>query len=108
MTMRIPHRKQQYLGCPTVTQAVLNSNCRDRMIPILRGLQHLYSQSQLRQQALDLISKDVLGDVDPDHGRPGMTLWQILVLASVRMGCWSCSTPSARTGRMISAGACPS
>ena len=85
--MRIPHRKQQYLGCPTVTQAVLNSNCRDRMIPILRGLQHLYSQSQLRQQALDLISKDVLGDVDPDHGRPGMTLWQILVLASVRMGC---------------------
>jgi hypothetical protein len=57
------------------------------MIPILRGLQHLYSQSQLRQQALDLISKDVLGDVDPDHGRPGMTLWQILVLASVRMGC---------------------
>lgn len=85
--MRIPHRKQQYLGCPTVTQAALNPNCRDRMIPILRALQHLYSRPQLRKQALDLISKDVVGDADPNHGRPGLTLWQILVLASVRLGC---------------------
>lgn len=85
--MRIPHRKQQYLGCPAVTQAVLNPNCRDRMIPILRALQHLYSRPQLRGRALDLIAEDVLGDVDPDHGRPGLTLWQILVLASVRLGC---------------------
>lgn len=85
--MRIPHRKQQYLGCPSVTQAALNPNCRDRMIPILRALQHLYSRPPLRQQALDLIAKDVLGDADPDHGRPGLTWWQILVLASVRLGC---------------------
>lgn len=85
--MRIPHRKQQYLGCPAVTQVVLNANCRDRMIPILRGLQHIYSRPQLRQQALDLIARDVLGDADPDDGRPGLTLWQILVLASVRLGC---------------------
>ncbi|PHQ37020.1 hypothetical protein [Rhodopirellula bahusiensis] len=57
------------------------------MIPILRGLQHLYSQPKLRQQALDLITQDVVGDADPKRGRPGMTLWQILVLASVRQGC---------------------
>jgi len=85
--MRIPHRKQQYFGSPPVTQVVLNANCRDRMIPILRGLQHIYSQPELRQQALDLIAKDVLADADPDRGRPGLTLWQILVLASVRLGC---------------------
>jgi hypothetical protein len=29
----------------------------------------------------------VLGEADPDYGRPGLTLWQILVLASVRLGC---------------------
>ena len=85
--MRIPHRKQQYLGCPPVTQVVLNPKCRHRMVLVLRGLQHLYSRPQLRRQALDLIAKDVLGEADPDHGRPGMTLWQILVLASVRLGC---------------------
>jgi len=85
--MRIPHRKQQYLGCPSVKQVALNPNCRDRMIPILRALQHLYSRPKLRDRALDLIAKDVLGDADPDHGRPGFTWWQILVLASVRLGC---------------------
>ena len=85
--MRIPHRKQQYLGCPPVSQVVLNPNCRDRMIPILRALQHIYSRPQLRQKALDLVARDVLADTDPNHGRPGMTLWQILVLASVRLGC---------------------
>lgn len=85
--MRIPHRQQLYLGCPSVTQVALNPNCRDRMIPILRGLQHLYSQPKLRQQALELIKQDVVGDTDAQRGRPGMTLWQILVLASVRLGC---------------------
>ena len=85
--MRIPHRKQQYFGCTPVTQVTLNTNCRDRMIPILRTLQHLYSRPQLRRRALELVGQDVLGDADPDQGRPGMTLWQILVLASVRLGC---------------------
>ena len=85
--MRIPHQKQLYLGCPAISQVTLNINCRDRMIPILRGLQHLYSQPKLRQQALDLIGQDVVGDANANRGRPGMTLWQILVLASVRLGC---------------------
>jgi hypothetical protein len=57
------------------------------MIPILRALQHIYSRPKLRQQALDLIAQDVLGNAAPNHGRPGLTLWQILVLASVRLGC---------------------
>jgi len=57
------------------------------MIPILRGLQHLYSEPKLRQEALDLITQDVVGDADAKRGRQGMTLWQILVLASVRQGC---------------------
>tara|TARA_R110002049_G_scaffold4601_5_gene32520 strand:+ start:723701 stop:724606 length:906 start_codon:yes stop_codon:yes gene_type:complete len=39
------------------------------MIPILRGLQHLYSQPKLRQQALDLITQDVVGDADPKPTR---------------------------------------
>lgn len=85
--MRIPHRKQQYLGCPPVTEVTLNHKCRDRIIPILRALQHIYSEPELRGQALDLIANDLLGDADPNHGRPGLTLWQVLVLASVRLGC---------------------
>jgi len=66
--MRIPHREQLQLDCPPVAQVVLNVNCRDRMIPILRGLQHLFSQSTFLDQALHLVSEDVLGDVDPEVG----------------------------------------
>ena len=85
--MRIPHQDQLYLGCTPVTKVELNLNCRDRMIPILRALQHIYSRPKLRKQAVDLIGEDIGDDADLNHGRPGLTLWQILVLASVRLGC---------------------
>jgi hypothetical protein len=85
--MRIPHQTQQTFDCPPVTNVELNSECRDRIIPILRGLQHLYSHREFLDQALQWIGDDVLGDADPRRGREGMTLWQILVLAAVRLGC---------------------
>ncbi len=85
--MRIAHQEQYTLDCPAVDQVELNADCRDRMIPILRGLQHLYSLPDLRDQVIDLVADDVLDDVDPDRGREGLTLWQIVVLAAVRLGC---------------------
>ena len=85
--MRIPHQEQRRLDCPPVDQVELNFECRAAMIPILRGLQHLYSRSDFRNQALELVGKDVLGDADPDVGRDGMSFWQVLVLAAVRLGC---------------------
>ena len=85
--MRIPHQEQLRLDCPPVDQVELNYECRAAMIPILRGLQHLYSRSDFRNQALELVGKDILGDAAPDVGRDGMSFWQVLVLAAVRLGC---------------------
>ena len=85
--MRIPHQTQHTFDCPPVTKVELNPECRNRMIPILRGLQHLYSRREFLDQALQWIGDDVLGDADPCRGREGLTLWQILVLAAVRLGC---------------------
>ncbi len=84
--MRISHQDQMQLDIASIAQITLDTGCRDRMIPILRGLQHLYSQAHLRDQMLHLIAQDVLKDADPDQGREGLTLWQVLVLASVRLG----------------------
>ncbi|MEX1222953.1 MAG: ISNCY family transposase [Pirellulales bacterium] len=84
--MRIPHQEQLQLDATPITELALDTECRDRMIPILRGLQHLYSQPHVRDQALDLIALDVLQDAAPDQGREGLTLWQIFVLAAVRLG----------------------
>ena len=85
--MRIPQQNQLLFDCPPVWQIDLNTNCRHRIIPILRALQHLYSKTELLGEIVALIEHDVLGDADPAQGREGMTYWQILVLAAVKAGC---------------------
>jgi transposase, IS5 family len=75
------------LDCPSVGAVLLNLNCRDEIIPILRALQHVYEQAQVRCAILDLIGNDVNPDSSPDRGREGLSYWTILVLAAVRLGC---------------------
>ena len=84
--MRISHQDQLQLDATPIAQITLDIECRDRIIPILRGLQHIYSQPQIRDQSLQLVGDDVLQDADPDQGREGLTLWQVFVLAAVRLG----------------------
>jgi transposase, IS5 family len=85
--MRLAIQEQPRLDCPPVDAVPLNRNCRDEIIPILRALQHVYGQTQLRQEILDLVGKDVNGDSSPDRGREGLSYWTIMVLAAVRLGC---------------------
>ena len=85
--MRVPFAEQGRLDCPPIEAVVLNVNCRDEIIPILRALQHVYSQPQLRRAILDWVGKDVNRDSRADCGREGMDYWTILVLAAVRLGC---------------------
>jgi transposase, IS5 family len=85
--MRIRFNPQPRLDCPPIQKVQLNLNCRDEIIPILRALQHIYSDSKLRREILDLVGEDVNPETSPEHGRPGMNYWQITVLAAVRLGC---------------------
>jgi len=78
---------QPRLDCPPIEEVKLNLNCRDEIIPILRALQHIYSDSKLRRDLLDLVGEDVNPKTSTEHGRPGMDYWQIAVLAAVRLGC---------------------
>lgn len=84
--MRISHEAQLQFDITPISEIELDVECRDRMIPILRGLQHLYARPKWRDQALQVIAEDVFRDVDPELGREGLSLWQIFVLASVRLG----------------------
>jgi hypothetical protein len=85
--MRKAFSSQRRLDCRGVLGVQLNFNCRDEIIPVLRTLQHIYSQPALRDRILDLIAADVNGDTRDDVGREGMGYWQILVLAAMRLGC---------------------
>jgi len=85
--MRKAFDRQRRLDCPSVTKVSLNLNCRNETIPILRGLQHLYSTPKVRDAILKAIARDVNGKSSPKHGRPGLSYWEILVLAGARLGC---------------------
>jgi IS5 family transposase len=75
------------LDCLPIGSVALNLHCRDEIIPILRALQHLYGQPELREQVLALVEKDVNGDSSRKHGRRGLSYWEITVLAAARHGC---------------------
>lgn len=85
--MRKAFSSQRRLDCRGVLGVQLNFDCRDEIIPILRALQQIYSQPEVRDQILDSIAQDVNQDARDDVGREGMDYWQILVLAAVRLGC---------------------
>jgi transposase, IS5 family len=61
--------------------------CRHEMIPILVALQHIYGQPEVCQRLLRLIQQDVNKDTRATRGRAGLSYWEILVLAAVRLGC---------------------
>jgi len=75
--MRKAFEQQQRLDCSPVLDVRLNTGCRDEIVPILRALQHIYSQPKLRDAILHEIGRDVNGTSSPNHGRQGMHYWQI-------------------------------
>ena len=85
--MRKAFDPQRRLDCPSVTQVPLNLNCRNETVPILRGLQHIYSRPEVRNPILRAIARDVNGKSKAHRGRPGLDYWEILVLAAARLGC---------------------
>ena len=85
--MRKPLSRQRRLDCSSPENVSLNFECRHEIIPILRSLQHIYSQPILRDQILELVAQDVNLKSRDDCGRPGLDYWQILVLSAVRLGC---------------------
>ena len=75
--MRKAFSPQQRLDCCTIPEVELNLNCRDEIIPILAGLQHIYSQPRLRDEILGLVARDVNEHSRSDRGREGLDYWHI-------------------------------
>ena len=85
--MRKAFDRQRRLDCPPVRKVSLNLNCRNETIPILYALQHIYSTPKVRDVILGAVARDVNGQSNATRGRPGLSYWEILVLAAVRLGC---------------------
>lgn len=85
--VRKPYQRQHRFDCSPVAQVELNLECRDEIIPVLAGLQHIYTDNHLRTKVTRLVATDLNEDSRRDVGRPGMDDWQVVVLAAVRLGC---------------------
>ena len=85
--MRTAIERQRRLDGGSVSQVMLNLNCRDELIPVLRGSQEIYATTPVRDQILKLVAREVSAKSRADRGREGLSDWCILVLAAVRLGC---------------------
>ena len=73
------------IGEVDVSQVRFDLKSRDDIPKILRGLQHLYLQPDLRAAVFDLLNRQISPSVNKSNGRPGMTLWTILVCGVIRL-----------------------
>lgn len=84
MRLACPHER---LDCLPISEVKLNLNCRDEIVPILRALQHVYGDAELRRELLRLVGKDINQETSRKRGRRGLNYWEITVLAAARLGC---------------------
>ena len=83
--MRSVQNMQMRIGEVDISQIKFDPKSRDDVPKILRGLQHLYITASLRSQIFELLEKEISPRVNKSNGRPGMTLWKILVCGVLRL-----------------------
>lgn len=85
--MRKVMNQQLKLGEVDISAIKFDLRSRDDIPKILLGLQHIYCTPQLREQVFGILKKLISPEVDVQNGRPGMHLWRIFVLGTLRLDC---------------------
>ncbi len=84
--MRIVKSFQSSFGQVDIAQIDLNARSRDDIPAILKGLQYIYVTPEIRASVFTVLETSLGGDVRKDTGRPGMELWKVFVLATLKLG----------------------
>jgi hypothetical protein len=84
--MRQTHSPQLRIDQTPIEEIQLDIHSRDDMVHILLGLQYIYSLTEIREQIFRYLEKMLPKKINSSLGRPGMLLWNILVLGVVRLG----------------------
>lgn len=85
--MRILKNAQLQFGEVDISKITFDLRARDELPKLLMGLQHIYCTPELRAQVFTILEEMLPKDVNTKTGRPGMELWKIFVLGSVRLNC---------------------
>ena len=76
---------QLALGQTPIERVQIPLKSRDELPPILAGLQWIFQTPEINEQVFALLESKVVAGKKAT-GRPGLDLWQILVLGVVRLG----------------------
>lgn len=83
--MRQVQPLQLHLGEIDIASIQFDPRSRDDIPQLLRGLQYLYTERKTRQSLFQLLEAITPEAVDADNGRPGLSLWKILVMGTLRL-----------------------
>lgn len=82
--MRKMFHIQYKLGCQPIEKVQIPTNSRDELPPAMAALQYIYMTPELNQKVHNIIQPKISRG-KKQTGREGMSGWEVLVLASVRM-----------------------
>jgi len=85
--MREIRHSQMKLGEVAVSQIPLDTKSRDEIPKLLMGLQYIYCTHEIRTQVFSILEEIMPKEKSKKDGRPGMDLWNILVLGTIRLNC---------------------
>ena len=82
--MRVAFKVQYELGATPIEKIEFPLNSRDELPPVLRALQYIYATPDLNKKVFNLLEKKIMSGIKAT-GRLGMSLWEILVFAAIRL-----------------------
>jgi IS5 family transposase len=82
--MRKNFQQQLEFGITPIHEVKLDLKSRHSLVPILRGLQYVFETASINKEVFEILDKKIIGN-KKRTGRPGMDLWEILVLGTVKL-----------------------
>jgi len=78
---------QMKLGQVDISEIEFDLSSRDEIPRLLMGLQYIYCTPEVREEVFRILEEMIPRGIDANTGRPGMVMWKILVLGTLRLNC---------------------
>ncbi len=87
--MRKIKDSQLQFGEIDISEIKFNLKSRDDIPKLLMGLQYIYVTPEIREEVFEILERGITfrnnKKVDKNNGRPGMEMWKILVMGTLRL-----------------------
>ena len=81
--MRNRFNQQNSLDATPIKEVKIDGKSRHELAPLLAGLQYIFTTPTLNEKIFSILESKIM-EGKKQTGRWGMSLWEILVLGSVR------------------------